>query len=358
MKTSFIQSLYGLALQLRCLTLAVALSALAPSHGQAQSSAQKVVAMVGARSGASWPLWLAKDGGYYRKYGLDVELVYAVHPAPMAAVISGQAAMTSTGADLGLLAAFRDTNLTLNSSFLNKGSFAMVGAKNMQRMEQLAGRKVGIGRVGDPPYHMSVALLGKFGVNDKSVQWVSIGGDAAARGLALQAGQVDAALVTAPSYFRLEAAGFPVLASVADHEDIYVSTYHMMRKDAVAANPKMAEGFIKAHAEAIKRFYDDKAFAVGIMLKYGGARDQQDGSRVYDLFSRSQSFEPIPFILKDSVKATIERQAAAQPDIRQFDFSKVIDNGIVHRLVKEGFFRQVFGPAVKELQEKRQSQAF
>jgi ABC-type nitrate/sulfonate/bicarbonate transport system substrate-binding protein len=132
----------------------------------------------------------------------------------------------------------------------------------------------------------------------------------------------------------------------------------MMRKDAVAANPKMAEGFIKAHAEAIKRFYDDKAFAVGIMLKYGGARDQQDGSRVYDLFSRSQSFEPIPFILKDSVKATIERQAAAQPDIRQFDFSKVIDNGIVHRLVKEGFFRQVFGPAVKELQEKRQSQAF
>jgi ABC-type nitrate/sulfonate/bicarbonate transport system substrate-binding protein len=358
MKSFIAQTFRSVVRKLCRLAALVGLSLLVSSQAQTQSAVHKVAAMVGARSGASWPLWLAKDGGYYRKHNLDVELVYAVHPAPMAAVISGQAAMTSTGADLGLLAAFRDTNLTLNSSFLNKGSFAMVAAKNVTRMEQLAGKKIGIGRVGDPPYHMSVALLGKFGVSEKSVQWVSIGADAAARALALQAGQVDAALVTAPSYFRLEGAGFPVLASIADHDDIYVSTYHLMRKDAVANNPKIAEGFIKAHAEAIKRFYDDRAFAVQIMVKYGGARDRQDGNRVYDLFSQTRSFEPIPFILKDSVKAAIERQAAAQAEIKQFDFSKVIDNSIVQRLIKEGFFQQVFDPAIKELQQKRQTQAF
>ncbi|HEX2228588.1 MAG TPA: ABC transporter substrate-binding protein, partial [Candidatus Binatia bacterium] len=203
-------------LKLWCIAVVAALGILSPSAARPQTPVQRAVVMVGARSGASWPLWLAKTGGYYRNHGLDVELVYAVHPAPMAAVISGQAAMTSTGADLGLLAAFRDPNLTLNSSFLNRGSFAMVGAKNVGRMEQLAGRRIGIGRIGDPPYHMSVALLGKFGVNDKTIHWVSIGADAAARALALQQGQVDAALITAPSYFRLEAMGFPVLASVAD----------------------------------------------------------------------------------------------------------------------------------------------
>jgi ABC-type nitrate/sulfonate/bicarbonate transport system substrate-binding protein len=270
MKTFLVQVICRVGFKLFCLAAVAALGALIPSQAHTQSAVQKVVVMVGARSGASWPLWLAKEGGYYGKHGLEVDLVYAVHPAPMAAVISGQAAMTSTGADLGLLAAFRDTNLTLNSSFLNKGSFAMVGAKNVTRMDQLAGKRIGIGRIGDPPYHMSVALLGKFGVSDKTIQWVSIGADAAARVLALQQGQVDAALVTAPSYFRLEGAGFPVLASVADHEDIYVSTYHLMRKDLVAQQPKIAEGFIRAHAEAIKRFYDDKAFAVQIMLKFGG----------------------------------------------------------------------------------------
>jgi hypothetical protein len=32
---------------------------------------QKTVAMVGARSGASWPLWIAKEAGLYAKYGLE-----------------------------------------------------------------------------------------------------------------------------------------------------------------------------------------------------------------------------------------------------------------------------------------------
>jgi ABC-type nitrate/sulfonate/bicarbonate transport system substrate-binding protein len=319
---------------------------------------QSVVAMVGARSGASWPLWLAKDGGYYQKHGLDVELVYAVHPAPMAAVISGQAVMTSTGADLGILAAFRDTSLTLNGSFLNKGSFAMVAGKNLTRMEQLFGKKIGIGRVGDPPYYMSISLLEKFGVTPKDVQWVSIGVDAAARAAALQGGQVDAALVTAPSYFRLEAAGYPILASVADYEDIYVSTYYLFRKETVLNSRKIAEAFIKAHAEAIKRFYDDKPFAVQTVLKYGAARDQQDGSKVYELFNKSRSFEPVPYILKDSVKAVVERQSQAQPQIKQFDFSKVIDNSIVDRLAKEGFFQQIFGSSIRELQQKRRAQSF
>jgi len=319
---------------------------------------QKVIAMVGARSGASWPLWIAKEGGYYRKYGLDVELVFAVHPAPIAAIISGQAVMTSTGADVGLLAASRDTSLTLIGSFMNKGTFAMVSAKNLTRMEQLAGKRIGVGRVGDPPYHFSVRLLEKSGLSAKDVQWVSIGVDAATRAAALQSGQIDAALVTAPSYFRLEAAGFPVLTLVSDHEDIYVSTYYLFRKETVTSSPKVAEAFIKAHAEAIKRFYDDKPFAVQTMLKHGGARDQQDGIRVYDLFNKSHIFEPIPYVLKDSVKAVVERQSPAQPQLKQFDFSKVIDNSIVDRHVKEGFFQQLFGPSIRELQQKRQAQAF
>src|SRR5512145_1457055 len=102
MKTALIQIHRAGVSRLYCGALTLALGLLGSSAAQSQNAVHKAVAMVGARSGASWPLWLAKDGGYYRKHGLEVELVYAVHPAPMAAVVSGQAAMTSTGADLGL----------------------------------------------------------------------------------------------------------------------------------------------------------------------------------------------------------------------------------------------------------------
>ena len=316
---------------------------------------QKSVAMIGARSGASWPLWIAKDARLYAKYGLEVELVYAVHPAPIAAVITGQAAMTSSGSDPALLAAAKDPSLVVLGGFMNKGSFAMIGSKSATDMKQLAGKKIGVGRVGDPPYHMAVSLLRKYGFTARDVQWVSIGVDAATRAAALQSGLVDAALITAPAYFRLQSAGLPVLAVLLDHDEIYVSTYYLFRRDALTKERTTAMAFIKAHAEAIKRFYDDKSFAAETMIRYGGTRNLDDANRVYDLFKKARVLEPIPYALKGSVDAVVERQGQ---ELKGADFSKMIDNSLVDQLVREKYFESVFGASIRDEQQRKQAMAF
>ena len=339
--------------------LFAALLSLVTFIGRSPSSSaqplQKTVAMVGARSGASWPLWIAKDARLYAKYGLDVELVYAVHPAPIAAVISGQAAMTSSGSDPALLAAAKDPSLVVLGGFMNKGSFAMIGSKTATEMKQLPGKKIGVGRVGDPPYHMAVGLLHKYGIAARDVQWVSIGVDAATRAAALQNGLVDASLITAPAYFRLQSAGLPVLAVLLDHDDIYVSTYYLFRRDALSKERATAIAFIKAHAEAIKRFYDDKSFAAQTMIKYGGTGSVDDANRVYDLFKKARVLEPIPYALKGSVDAVVERQGQ---ELKGADLSKMIDNSLVDQLVKEKYFEFVFGPTIRDEQLRKQAMAF
>jgi ABC-type nitrate/sulfonate/bicarbonate transport system substrate-binding protein len=332
----------------------LAFVSIAVAHGFAQPL-QKAVAMVGARSGASWPLWIAKEARLYGKYGLDVDLVYAVHPGPIAAIISGHAAMTSAGSDPALLAAAKDPALIVLGSFMNKGSFAMVGSKTATDMKQLSGKKLGIGRVGDPPYHMAVSLLRKYGMTPRDVHWASIGVDAAARAAALQTGQVDAALITAPAYFRLQAAGLPVLAVLLEHEDIYVSTYYLFRREALTKERPMALAFVKAHAEAIKRFYDDQALATAIMIKYGGTRNADDANRVYDLFHKARVLEPIPYVLKGSVDAVVDRQGQ---DLKGANLAAMIDNSVVDQLVREKYFEKVFGPAVAGEQERKRAQAF
>ena len=318
-------------------------------------SLQKAVAMIGARSGASWPLWIAKEARLYAKHGLDVELVYAVHPGPIAAIISGHATMTSSGSDPALLAAAKDPSLVVLGGFMNKGSFAMIGSKTATDMKQLAGKKIGIGRVGDPPYHMAISLLKKFGMTAREIQWVSVGVDAAARAAALQSGQIDAALITAPAYFRLQSAGLPVLAVLLEHEDIYVSTYYLFRREALTKQRTTALGFIKAHAEAIKRFYDDQAYATEIMIKYGGTRNRDDANRVYELYKNARVLEPIPYVLKGSVEAVVERQGA---ELKGAEFGRIIDNSLVDQLVKEKYFEAVFGASIRNEQQRKQAMAF
>src|SRR5262249_17923437 len=95
-----------------------------------------------------------------------------------------------------------------------------------------------------------------------------------------------------------------------------------------------------------------------VMMKYGGAKDMEDAGRVYNLFAKSRMFESIPYVLRGSVEAVIERQRQEKPYLRGFDFSKTVDNNLFEQLVREGFFERGFGPAIKEEQQKKQALSY
>ena len=119
-----------------------------------------------------------------------------------------------------------------------------------------------VSQIGDPPYNYTSALLKKFGLGPETCSGSRSAPTPTAAPRRWRAGRADATLLTPPAYFKLEEAGFKCLGNLADHDDIFASTTYLMRKSTVAANPRLPELLIKAHAEAIKRFYDDKAFAV------------------------------------------------------------------------------------------------
>jgi hypothetical protein len=60
----------------------------------------------------------------------------------------------------------------------------------------------------------------------------------------------------------------------------------------------------------------------------------------------------VQYVLDHPADAKVEAQ------MRAFDFHKVIDNSIVDRLVREGFFEQLFGPGIKAEEERKAKLAF
>ena len=127
------------------------------------------------------------------------------------------------------------------------------------------------------------------------MQWIPVGTDVTGRASALQTNRADATLLTAPNYFRLEEAGYKNLANLAEHE-VYAATIYMFAKSAIAANPKLPEQIIKAHAEAIKRFYDDKAFAVKTYIAYD-KQPEADVARIYDVYAKGNIFDRVPYVM-------------------------------------------------------------
>jgi len=341
---------------LRYLTLLVAGLIIAVSvHAQ---QPQKITINYPTRSGASWPLYIAKQGGYYQKYGLDVDLQFGVHPAGIAMLTSGQAVMVNHSLEQAMVASARDASFSLVGSSSNRGIFALMAQKTFNSPKELKGKRVAIGQIGDAPYNYTVALLGKYGLGARDVQWIPVGTDVTGRAAALQSNRADATLLTAPNFFRMEEAGYKNLANLQDHE-VYAATTYMFSKKALAASPKLAEQIIKAHSEAIHRFYTDKAFAVQAYMAFD-KQPEADVSRIYDIYSKGQIFDRVPYVLAPAVKSIVTQQVDPRlaADLKAFDYKRVIDNSTVDRLVKEGFFDQLFGATVKTEEQQRAKIAF
>ena len=185
-----------------------------------------------------------------------------------------------------------------------------------------------------------------------------MGTDATARATALVGGRADATLLTAPQYFRVEEQGFTNLANLADFDDVYASNVYLFKKTTVAANPKLPELIIKAHAEAIKRFYDDKSFAIKAYIAYD-KQTEVDVARIYDTNFKQNLLERIPYVLASSINATKEQADSQQATlIRNFDMKTVVDNSAIDRIVKEGFFEKLFGPGIKAEIDRKSKLAF
>ncbi len=121
----------------------------------------------------------------------------------------------------------------------------------------------------------------------------------------------------------LEEKGYKSLANTSDYDDIYAPTVYLYVVACFAASdPKLPELLIKVHAEAIKRFYEDKAFAIKAYLAYNKNDDPADIARVYDHYARTNTFERVPYLNAAAVRYMIDHpvdaQSAAQ---KKFDFS-------------------------------------
>lgn len=319
---------------------------------------QKITINYPTRSASSWPIFMAKEGAYYKKYGLDADVVFGVHPAGVAMVISGQAVMTNYSLETAMQAMARDGSLVVVGSWLNKADFALVGRKDIPSVQALKGKRIAVSQIGDAPYNYAVALLRDYGMTARDVQWVPVGTDVNGRAAALVSGRADATMLTAPTYFKMEETGYKALTNMADH-DIFAATTYLMKKSTVAANPKLVEALIKAHAEAIKRFYADKDFAVKAYLAYD-KQSPADVARFYDTHAHAMLFQRVPYVLAGAVQSVIEQQSDPQliQVMKGYDYRKVIDNSFVAKLVKEGFFEKLFGPAIKEEEDRKAKQAF
>src|SRR5581483_8972135 len=133
------------AVRLGALLSALFIAGLAESQ---TAPLQKITINYATRTGTTWPLYIAKEGGYFQKYGLDANIVFGVHPAGIAMLVSGEAVMTNYPLEQAMIASSRDGSLVMVGSPYRKSLFALMAGKGVTNVRALKGKRMGVSQIG------------------------------------------------------------------------------------------------------------------------------------------------------------------------------------------------------------------
>ena len=304
------------------------------AHGPA--SAEKIKMSFGAITGSQSPMWIAKEQGFFKKHGLDVDLVYIVGTRVGAqAMLAGE--VKAGLVDLGNIVRVNlaGGDLVLVAVTRNKPNFFLVSLKEITDIQQLRGKRVGIGQLGGPPDYTTRMVLEKNGLKpDRDVRIAQMLVGQGGRLAALQAGAIEAIVISPPLTLVAKKLGFNLLLDYSDVLPPFVVTGLATTRKYIEENPKAVENSVRAIVDAVNYILSNEDGTTKVIGRYMKLTDQtilKDYYRQVALKEISKSFFPDV----EAVKFFLAQERVPPGKVKPEDF---IDTRFLDKLKKEGYF--------------------
>lgn len=308
-----------MAIWRKCFTIALLLFA-------TRSSAQelvKVPVQIPAITPAATAFAVARDRGYYRQEGLDVQLVVMPSAIGMQALLGGNVKFSTAGG-AGLLPILRGAPVRFMFTTFSRPMFWLYSRPDLRTVESLKGKKVGVSSLGSGPDSLLRELLKKRGLEGGRDVAILAVGSGTARFFALQAGSVDAAMLSIPANLMAQEAGFRELVSFIEQEWIELQGTVNVTEQLLASDPGLVEKFVRATLKGFIHFRDQRARTLEILGRF--LRTKEDAvTKIYDLMRPSLTQDGIVSeeIQRKSLEHVVDRAGLKDPPRldKIFDYS-------------------------------------
>ena len=149
----------------------------------------------GAISNNVEPLWIAKEQGIFRKYGIDADLVFIIAGRAMQAMLAGQVPVGLVGGTHVVNANTGGGDFSMILGLENQLDYLFLAKSTIKSGEDLKGKKVGIGTPAGSASLAAYVSMDYLGLVPRRDNIVLLGvGGVPERMSALRSGSVDATI--------------------------------------------------------------------------------------------------------------------------------------------------------------------
>ena len=288
------------------------------------------------------PLWITQERGFFRKYGLDVQLVFIESGSTtVQSLISKEVAFAQMAGAGVLQSRLRGSDVVLIAGFLNTMDYQLMVDKNITRPDHLKGKTMAVSRFGSSSDFATRYALDKFGlVPDKDVTILEIGSQPA-RFAALESGKIQAAMVAIPLTRRAKTLGFHALADLQMLGLEYQHTGLATTEALIRARPDLVRNVMKAYVEGIHYYKTRRAGSLGILAKYLKTPNIEVLTEVHEnLGLKLTPQKPYPTLR--GIEIMLRELAARDPKARRARPDEFVNLAFIRELDHSGFIDRLY----------------
>ena len=291
-------------------------------------------------SNAVW--YLAQDRGFYKKNGLDADLLFiSSTTTSVSSLVAGDVHVANASGGGVASAVVAGADLILVACYLNSLPYELIVHESVRSVEDLKGKSIGISRIGSASDVAARALIRGLGLEpDKQVPIMQVGGPAE-RAAAFRAGRISGFPAPPGTIYLTKGMPFRILISTADFQTRFDFPYICVTttRNYLSRQKETVKKTLMAHIEAIKFFKTQKEESKRIIAKYSRINNEDYLEAAYT--ASAKLYDRVPLITRAGVDAQIKEATARRLGAR-LRFEDLVDESIVRELDKSGFIDKVY----------------
>ena len=313
-----------------------------PAEYAAERPLEKITIAYSSMSGNMAPLWITQERGFFRKYGLDVQLVFiASGSTTVQSLVSRDVAFAQMAGAAVIQSRLSGSDVVMIGGVINTLTFKFFVDKTIKQPDQLKGKTVAVTRFGSSTDFALRYALERYGLAPEKDVSILQAGNMPAIVAALETGRIQGAMLSAPFTLKAKAMGFPLMADLQMLGLEYQHTGLATTQALIKSRPDLVRNAMKAYVEGIHYYKTHRAESFAILAKYLKTDDAEVLSEVYDDVGLKLTAEK-PYPTLRGIEIMLRELAAKNPKSSAPRPEDFVDLSFVQELDRTGFIDRLY----------------
>jgi len=283
-------------------------------------------------------IWVAKEAGLFRRYGLDADLIF-FRGGQLAtqALAAGDPPIVNIGTVVQ--AGLQGHDLVLIASSENAYAYSVVARPSLGKVEQLKGKKLGVSGFGSASHNAALILLRRLNLEPNKDVAVVVAGGTIERLAAIEAERIDATLLTPSEIPRAKKQG---LAEIFDMMDLGLEVQgngFATTRSYIKSQRDTVKSALKGYVEAIHYIHGRRDDSKKIVAKYLRTNDAEVLDVTVGWFAQRVAKKPYPTL--KGIQFLLDEFSRNTPQAKSAKPEQFVDVSLLQELENEGFFTEM-----------------